>query len=247
MIKREPLMTKEHFDKLISSNQEVIEEIKDVLQNNPERYKKIHLAYSDLYINYKEIAFSKYSRGDDVADIKNDVEKSIKWFIKYQQHPDHDTFYFDILDVYEDVLQLYALGILFNTDHHLILDLLSVISNEGKDSLFDTLARFTQPGRRVGAKLLFPATYQQLWGTTQNNEPNRQADGMQKFLSGWYKSMKKTYWHDRHKSVGKDGFPGYWCLEAALVTVLFDIDDSSYRDMHFYPKDIVTYAKVNKR
>jgi hypothetical protein len=69
---------------------------------------------------------------------------------------------------------------------------------------------------------------------------------MQKFLKGWYKSMRKVYWHDHHKSDGKWGYAGYWCLEAALVTVLYNIDDSSYRDMPFYPKDMVTYAKSNK-
>ena len=59
--------------------------------------------------------------------------------------------------------------------------------------------------------------------------------------------MRKCGWHDVHLSVGKDGFPGYWCWEAALVTLLYDMDDSSYRDMPFYPKDMVAYAKQHKQ
>jgi hypothetical protein len=245
MIQREPLMTEEHFEKLITSNQQDAEEIHDVLQNDPERYKKLHSAFFDLYVDYKDIAFSKYSLGYDVAEIKNDVENSIKWFVKYEQHPDHDTFYFDLIDVYGDVLQLYALGILLKIDRGLMLSLLLVIGNEGADTFFDTIAKFIQHDRAVGAKLLFPGTYKQLWEVTQNNNYSEQTGHMERFLKGWYKSMKKMYWHDRHTSAGKSSFSGYWCVEAALVTVLFNIDDSSYMDMPFYPKDMVAFAKTD--
>lgn len=38
---------------------------------------------------------------------------------------------------------------------------------------------------------------------------------------------------------------GYWAFEAALATVLYDLDDSSYRDMLHYPKDLVDHARNN--
>jgi hypothetical protein len=246
MIKREPLMTEEHFEELINHNQDTINEINNVLQTNPEKYVKIHVAFFDLYMKYKKAAFGKYSLGYDVDAIKEDVSNSIKWFITYQQHPDHNIFRLNIFDHYEGLLQLYAFGSLLKVDQSLLSDLLSVIKNEGGDALFDTLARFVQPDRPVGTKLLFPETYQQLWDVVQSPNLAEQTSGMKKFLKGWYKSMRKTYWHDLHKKAGSYNFSGYWCLEAALVTVLYNIDDSSYRDMPFYPKDMVTYAKSSK-
>ena len=33
-------------------------------------------------------------------------------------------------------------------------------------------------------------------------------------------------------------------LEAAAVTVILRIDDSSYRDKPYYPKDLVDYARI---
>src|SRR5690606_28895315 len=35
----------------------------------------------------------------------------------------------------------------------------------------------------------------------------------------------------------------YWSWEAAATTFVLDIDDSSYRDMPFYPKDLADYAR----
>jgi hypothetical protein len=162
MIKRDPLMTEEHFDQLIKINQGTIDEVTNVLQTDPQRYVKVHLAFYDLFMDYRDINLSKYSRGYDVADIKNDGVNAAKWFLTYQQHPNHSTFYFDILDYYENLLQSYCLGMLFGADHALLSDLLSVNKIEGKDALFDTLARFVQPDRTIGTKLLFPVAYQPL-------------------------------------------------------------------------------------
>jgi hypothetical protein len=237
MVKREPLMTEEHFDELIESEFDTINEIEDVLKNNPKKYVKIASAYYQLYTGYRYLAYSKYSRGYNVAELKNNITSSIQWFITNEQHPDHDTFYFNLIDFYTDTLRLCALGVLLKVDKPLLSDFLSVVKNEGEDALFDTLARFTQPERPVGNKLIFPATYQLLWAAVQSNDPAEQVISMQKFLKGWYKSMRKLYWHDRHLSVGKDGFPGYWCLEAAL----YNIDDISCRDMPFYPKDLADF------
>jgi hypothetical protein len=54
--------------------------------------------------------------------------------------------------------------------------------------------------------------------------------------------MKACYWYDRHKNLDA-GFFGYWAFEAGLVTLLWNIDDSTYRDMRFYPKDLVDFAR----
>jgi hypothetical protein len=54
--------------------------------------------------------------------------------------------------------------------------------------------------------------------------------------------MKSCYWHGTHTGNGF-GYFGYWCFEAALVTVLWDIDDSSYRHNLVYPKDLVDFAR----
>ena len=54
--------------------------------------------------------------------------------------------------------------------------------------------------------------------------------------------MEPTYWHDSHID---DVHFGYWCLEAALVTVLWNVDDSSYRDHPHYPSDLVDWYRAH--
>ncbi|MEL4445451.1 PoNe immunity protein domain-containing protein, partial [Acinetobacter baumannii] len=58
---------------------------------------------------------------------------------------------------------------------------------------------------------------------------------MSAYMDEWYGASKREPYHDRHKS---SQFPGYWSLEAAAITVILRIDDSSYRDKPYYPKDL---------
>ncbi|WP_234975130.1 PoNe immunity protein domain-containing protein [Variovorax paradoxus] len=66
------------------------------------------------------------------------------------------------------------------------------------------------------------------------------------FLDGWYKGLKGCYWHDTHTDQEGSSYFGYWAFEAALVTVLWDIDDQSYRDHLVYPKDLADWVRANQ-
>ncbi|MNC33769.1 hypothetical protein D3C75_821770 [compost metagenome] len=66
---------------------------------------------------------------------------------------------------------------------------------------------------------------------------------MRSYLKQWYRGMRNCYWHDRHKARSDAGFFGYWAFEAGLVTVLWGVDDAPYRDLPFYPKDLVDDAR----
>ena len=64
------------------------------------------------------------------------------------------------------------------------------------------------------------------------------------YLKGWYKGMKDCYWYNRHKGKFATHF-GYWSFESGLVSVLCGLDDSAFRDMLYYPKDLVDYARAH--
>ncbi|TDV06193.1 PoNe immunity protein domain-containing protein [Paraburkholderia caballeronis] len=112
--------------------------------------------------------------------------------------------------------------------------------NRGRDGLFENVLQ-ALTGTHVEAPrvVLHAVPYRPLASATVRAPEERPAL-VKEFVEGWYKGMKPTYWHGAHT----DGlYFGYWCLEAALVTVLWDIDDSSYRDHLVYPKDLVDYAR----
>ncbi|MFM0692083.1 DUF1911 domain-containing protein [Paraburkholderia graminis] len=112
--------------------------------------------------------------------------------------------------------------------------------NRGRDGLFENVMQALTGSHVVSERvLLHPEPYRPLARATVSAPEERPAL-VKEFVQGWYKGMKPTYWHGAHT----DGlYFGYWCLEAALVTVLWDIDDSSYRDNLVYPKDLVDYAR----
>jgi hypothetical protein len=76
-------------------------------------------------------------------------------------------------------------------------------------------------------------------------EPQKRPLYVEAFLKKWYPAMKGAAWHGLHNKVPQS-FRGYWAFEAGLVTYLWDIDDSSYRDLPFYPKDLVDYARTHE-
>nr|WP_315425049.1 PoNe immunity protein domain-containing protein [uncultured Pedobacter sp.] len=244
MKKREPLMSEEHFEGWITSRTDHIKEYLDEIDD----FKNISSAYYTIYLDYKDLVTAKYSAGYPISELKENSEQALNWFLKNIEHPEHDKFYLDDLEDYSKLLQLLSFGVLFNLDKMMIKKLMNLFELEDKkaeDALLDKLALSVLPDRKQGNKLQHPKAYQSLFDSIIANKDD-QPKLMQKFLKGWYKSMRKCSWHDRHLGQGKYAFTGYWCWEAAMVTLLYDIDDSSYRDMPFYPKDMVDYARQQK-
>ncbi|WP_083492730.1 PoNe immunity protein domain-containing protein [Cupriavidus sp. HPC(L)] len=65
---------------------------------------------------------------------------------------------------------------------------------------------------------------------------------MATYLNEWYHASRREPYVDQHGEADVS-FYGYWSWEAAATTVVLDIDDSGYRDMSFYPRDWVDYAR----
>ncbi|MBX3627903.1 MAG: DUF1911 domain-containing protein [Rhizobacter sp.] len=71
--------------------------------------------------------------------------------------------------------------------------------------------------------------------------PSERPALMKRYLEKWYEASRREYYHGTHE--GSAVFLGYWSFEAGAITYLLDIDDSSYRDHEFYPRDLVDYAR----
>ena len=63
-----------------------------------------------------------------------------------------------------------------------------------------------------------------------------------RYLDDWYRASRREPYYDSHKR--RVHFYGYWSWESAAITFLLDIDDSSYRDALFYPRDLVDFARA---
>lgn len=63
-------------------------------------------------------------------------------------------------------------------------------------------------------------------------------------MADWYHASRKEPYYDSHKR-GEE-FRGYWSWEAGAITVALEIDDTSYRNAEFYPRDLVDFARQAK-
>jgi hypothetical protein len=118
--------------------------------------------------------------------------------------------------------------------------------NRGRDGLFEAVVeKLTGRKEPVERVLLHPAAYRPLAKATAPDAQDRPTL-VKEFLDGWYKNMKDCYWHNTHTDKEGSSYFGYWAFEAALVTVLWDIDDTSYRDHLVYPKDLADWAREHR-
>jgi len=67
---------------------------------------------------------------------------------------------------------------------------------------------------------------------------------MAEYLEDWYGASRREPYYDSHTR--NTSFKGYWSWEAAAITFLLGIDDSSYRTAKFYPADLVDFARRMK-
>jgi hypothetical protein len=73
--------------------------------------------------------------------------------------------------------------------------------------------------------------------------PEKRPALMARYLDEWYVASRREPYYESHTEGRDHNYLGYWSFEAAAITVILDIDDSGYRDLQFYPKDLVDYAR----
>lgn len=213
-------------------------------QSNAPAPKKMAYQYS-LFREMHQHLLVRYTLGADVQELHDHCERTIDAFEKYKSFANicakSGQYIFPEFSELEDYvvsLWLISFALIFEVDAALFDRLLKCIGNEGRDKLFERLVATRVSGRTVATDLMFPKVYEPLYNAIDVAEPER-SKLIGQFLKDWYKNMKPTYWYDCHKGPEGGGFFGYWAIEAAGVVKAFEIDDSAFRDLPYYPKDLL--------
>lgn len=173
-------------------------------------------------------------------------ESFAKHHVDFHRSPECDGHKVPHIDLYDktywEALQLVCYAILLCRPELLgrIMDLLAY-ENDDQDALLEDLVAPYLPGRPGSTVYTRQLPYRKTKKIFAA-KPDKRAELMSQYLDEWYESSRREPYHDRHKS---SYFPGYWSLEAAAITYILDIDDSSYRDKKFYPRDLVDYARTH--
>ena len=256
--KRERFLNEETYANFVGASNDGLQHLQSLLQDELAQREPDGPAYAQWTVGIAnrrvELLIGQYSAGDEIASLVAPyltalaaVEASALPHPIYKSEP----FYIDSIDGYEQALWLLSLCKLLRLDALLprLFAVFNVVreDNRGKDALFETLV--AQLGgeaievKPVGAMFKWLKVHPLLYQAIQA-EPQKRSLYVAEFLKNWYPAMKGCYWYNRNDRVPQNFF-GYWAFEAALVTYLWNIDDHGYRNLPFYPKDLVDYARAH--
>lgn len=239
---RDKLFDKQYYDEMLDIYIEEIEFGISDYEANPNQYKYPEILFYDLFMYQFKIIILSYSSGKKIELIENDIEIVIDRFEAYCLMPNSIKLVFEKnIDDYNKSLWLVSIAILLKVDDQQFNRLLLCIGNEGEDELFEALVATRIKGRKTAKKLIYLKEYHLLLDATKGAH---NGINIQQFLLSWYGNMKDCYWYDNHKGKDGGGFFGYWCWEAAAVSVAYNIDDSQFRDLQYYPKDMADYSRA---
>lgn len=207
------------------------------LRDQPEVYRKPQAFLRANLRERIEQVHLGYSLGEDLPKLARRfpaVNDAYEAHIRCPGYTPHD---FADLDRYLVSLWLVSLALVFDVDASLWQRLLACIGNEGRDALFEALVAARVPGRKPATALMHPAIFKPLFDAIAAAGASRDAL-VTRYLMDWYGKLKGAYWHDTHKRPD-GGFFGYWAVEVAGVVKAFGMDDSAFRQMPYYPRDLV--------
>lgn len=140
-----------------------------------------------------------------------------------------------------------------------IKELAPYVAPAGEDRLTDTILQRYQPDRVVAEK---PSCARSFGVLNQiiDAAPDKRIQLAEKYLATWGKTMgtlkglsslgivcepglksNKELRESHDAQAMRLSYLGFWAWELALVVRFFDIDDSSFADHEFYPRDLAHY------
>lgn len=246
---RDQLRDKNYFDKAISHSEEYIAEDIDYLKNANALKSLAGMKVSAGIWNdtLKKLEFC-YSRGDLIESLKKDITNILKFREMQKKYaeilsPEDANLRVEwerlSFSTYKRTLVLLAFAVAAGVSKEYLSKLFYLVGNQGLDAIFDRIAvKLGDSNRPVAEKVLHEKSYGLLLNVI-DAAPSEQAALMNKFMDAWYPACAKNGFYETHNITNNFGYGGYWCFEAALVTMVFKLDDSGYRNHKYYPAALV--------
>ena len=216
----------EYFNAYIEKEKAYILDFQKDLKNGKVVERQINSVKGKIVYEKTELIIGKYSRGDDLAPMKEEYSEVFKeWLPLFSA------------ESYNVLLRMISLGILFGIDDEL-LDKASELTAQAefKDWLISFLLQGRKDSEKISTdKFLFKKKY---LPPLKSFVENKNMEDMKLYLSKWYNTNCGYY--GAHKSTEKL-YCGYWSFEAGAVAKILGIDDEQIKDAKYYPYDLVHF------
>jgi len=245
---RDKFKTVDYFNRQIVSIQESIERVFHWIEIGKTPKDKINSMKQYIVQNYIQLMSCKYSVGLNPTELYSDLINAINttyeswdgfWKLYYKGRYLNQL----VLDAYDQMLWMLSLGYLLNISNAEFQKLVDVIDKyQVRDFLFEFIIRAKIKDRQAITEesyeygwILFSKLRQAIIETDKIEAESLVKEFVTK---DWYKEHKQTGWYNNHKKPF-DSYFGYWSFETAAVVKIMGLDDSSFRDCQYYPKDLV--------
>ncbi|WP_220719450.1 PoNe immunity protein domain-containing protein [Agarivorans litoreus] len=246
---REALRDKAYYDEYVDFEEDCIQEDLEKLSSTVDSRIVVQMKVAFGLVNlFMGLMHVRYARGDDLSLFKAHLKKVLhcreqqKYFADaLPENEQKERINWEELHQsdLEQSLKWFAFAYCLNMGQTYYQEVLDLIGNQGRDALFDNIAvRLGDTEREVAESVLFKRRFNKLYKVIEA-EPAQRPQLMLAYLEAWYKLEGSPELH----LMDTDTYKGYWCWEAALVTKLYEIDDSLYIDHQYYPKDLVHWSE----
>ena len=243
-----------YYELFIEEKQDLIRESIFRINSGELTNDKISFAKYQIFLFSFEILIAKYSAGVSLDLITKEYHKSLALLI----------------DGWEDSVVKLKLGnkvldqYMLNQYCYLVWMISIAILINVKPSEFRELKYLIEKGKIKDDFILYliesntksPLTIERTKTTykpfsnlyKKGNYADINSSDIKKYLEGWYNNTKLLTWHNYVASIDRARYYyGYWSFESAAIVAILDLDDSSFRDNQYYPKDLVDYYRSNQQ
>ena len=252
---RDRYKDEQYFSRFISESENGLNNLSVKLKNGevlPERVNFVKIGMLQ-YLN--NIISAKYSKGESIEEIKSYLLDAIQ--LTFESWDGFGLLYHKGktrlnqygLSTYDSMLWMLSLGYLLNIDDVDFKKLVAVIDRDQvKDFLYEFIIRTKlkdrQPITEESYEIYYyaPKAYELLrTAIIQYNMADAEKLVAKFVRKDWYNKHKSAGWYNSHLSNG--GYFGYWSFETAAVLKIMGLDDSSFRDCPYYPKDLISFSR----
>ena len=243
---RDKLKDLAYYDDRISFKTECIEKYLEGIHSDGVYTNEVKMKMAfRLVSNSMYLLHQKYSRGNNLATLKTDLDNALKyrqWQKNYadalSDNEQADRIQWEEFNDDDDLRRTiiwFAFAVCLDMGKDYYSDALALIANHGQDAILDNIAvSMGDIAREVACAPLFKKRFGKLYAIIA--APHEQRPALVKdYLDAWYKLEGSPDYH----LMDTDAYIGYWSWGSALVVKLYNIDDSSFIEHEYYPKDLV--------
>ena len=243
-----------YFQSVIAMRSLLIEDNEKAIRKGEMKPKKTAFARNRSFVHSLERLIAMYSMGKVKHELKHEYTSVLAFmlagwddegvkFTKGRPAVQYDRYY---LDYYCYAVWMLSLAYLLQVPRNEAKALAALIKD---DCIKDGLIVFLLEA--IGEKEIASSertTYQPFRMLAKKDLYELRSEDLEKYLRHWYQNTKRLTWHSHRESIDHEScfYYGCWSFEAAAISCILRLDDTSYRGSIYYPSALYDWCKSSE-